>query len=197
MQFLIRLLKRYWFVPILVGVLILTIVLRYMTPKRVEKPVQTNTFNGVTPGFSTKEEVFQTLGQPLDTKRTEFGEKLEYDSGYPAFPTEFSFQQNTLVLVKERIPPEKSLQYASFLQSLGREEAIAYSADWGQFFPFYIYASKGIAIAKHSDGNILEIWRFPATTINEFFASWGQGLNQQPEGPEPADVEETPSSQAQ
>lgn len=183
-------LQKYWYIPLLLLLLLVTIFLRFLTPEGVtNKPSeQLNTLHSITPGVSSYQDVVKQFGQPIRESQIENGgKKMDYVSAFPAFPTEVALQNDTVSLTIER-PGQGSLSVDDVLITQSAAEKVLYTKELGDVFPLYVYASQGIAIAKNLDGTIFEIWRFSPMTISEFLLTIGKDLLSEKSGPEELDI---------
>lgn len=165
--------KRYWFVVMLAFIATILGIVKILFLQ--DEPAKTPTtsqesWNGITPGKSTKQDVLSTLGEPLS--QTPDGSTLFY-----AIPN--SEQYHEVFLEGQKIDLVKNKEIAGNLsdykKKYGETEGEYFGPHKGVGYKVYVYASKGVALTAHqSDGGILEIWYFSPMTVQQFFAKWSQ-----------------------
>lgn len=177
----------------LVLFLFLVIILAFLfLPKNTDVPQNnTQSYNSILPGQTTKEEVLNKLGTPVEQKTIGQSELLTFDSEKTERDDEYYFQNGTAGLIKEIIPPEDTRKADELRQIHGNANLVLYGEDAVAGFYLFVYPSRGIAyIGNPNFGNLLEIWYFTPTTEAEFITNWAQGYSKtQPEPHQNGDVD--------
>jgi len=141
-----------------------------------------NNWQGITPGYSSINDVQTKLGNPVNSQQTSDGVELSYDSGYPALPHQVVTDNQGLVhFVKEHLMYDKTHTISQ------------YTADWGQpdlelwevSNKAYVFLSKGmVVIASPTSGVVYQKWYFAPTLEEDFLSSLGTSLSVDELGPE-------------
>ena len=128
--------------------------------------------DSIFPGFSTKEDVESMLGQPLNI--TEENEKLiySYSSEVPTRNHSVYISQDKVEIIKEQITSQNRKNLSEFTQKYGSFDAKVFGYH-GSFAPGHFWAKEGILVfAGQFDGNVVEIWYFKPTTLNNLLISY-------------------------
>lgn len=121
------------------------------------------------PGFSTKEELIDSLGKPLDTKVENGNEVLEYNSNNPNLNNRFIFRDSKLSFVKEVITLKDNIKISNIKAKYGVPQYALFGPGATIGFYLYIYPDRGLAYVGHSKSDLIkEIWYFPATDFESF-----------------------------
>lgn len=179
--------RKYWYVSLFVFAFVLLViaqVLRLLTPP---PPLQTNSWNGITPGRSTLSQLDQQFGLPIQTQQSQLGTVLSYQSEFPTLPHQVVVdQENTVQFIKEYIPYSPDLKIDQYIQQFGQPDLELIEPEAGEAARAYVFLSQGLVIVAHvTDGTIEQRWYFTPTTESAFLQSWGQELTDQEAGPEP------------
>jgi len=141
-------------------------------------PATGASYQNLTPGVSTKEDVFQSLGSSLNEREEKGTRILEYSSNNPNFNNEFSVKNEKLSFVKEIVTLEDNKLIPDIVSEYGDYENILYGPGSGVGFYLYVYSTKGIAYVGHKDsGLIKEIWYFPPTDFESFKSGYATGYS--------------------
>lgn len=180
-------LQRNWFIILLAFIATIIVLAKIFLTKPQEEvvgppPPSAPSWNEVTPGTTTSEEVKQKLGEP-ETAVPE-GDYLKFlyprQGGGPKH--EVILEGTTVALIKDRVLDGN---ISAFRQKYGLPE----NEFWGEHktvgFKTYVWPKNGIAVvAGAEEGIIYEVWYFQPMTMDQFLASWGKGLSVEfvPEG---------------
>lgn len=171
--------KKYWFVILLAFVATILIVIKLVftnAPQQPTAPTQGQaTWKGITPGKSTVDAVYKSLGEPKSTSSD--GSQLFYlrEGGGP--PHIVVLQGNTVGFVKEEAIAGN---LTDIKKKYGEPEGEYFGPNKSVGFKMYIYSKYGFAVNAHSEnGRILEIWYFAPTSLSQFLATWGKDLSTQ------------------
>ena len=79
-------------------------VIRLLTPPTQPPVGAVNTWQGITPGYSTLDDVYQKLGTPIKTEETAQGTRASYKSVFPAQPNAVvADKQQKVQFIKEYV----------------------------------------------------------------------------------------------
>jgi hypothetical protein len=130
---------------------------------------QAPVYNDLKLGLSTKDEVINKLGEPLNTQLKVNQELLEYESNNPNFNNEVYLQDNKIYFIKEFVTLEDDKKIPSIKNVYGNPDKVLYGPGSGVGFYLYVYPEDGIAYVGHDkSGILLEIWYFTPVTYEEF-----------------------------
>ncbi len=179
--------KEYWYVFFLIGafgLLLIAQIFRALTPP-APAPLKDNSWNELTPGYSSYQDVQTKLGQPLASNKTARGTELSYQSQFPSIPTQVVINdENKVTFIKERLPydPEHTLQ--AYIDKLGTPDLELYIEE-SEAIKAHVFLAEGLVIVAHiSDKSVEQKWYFEPTDKDTFLASWGQALSENQPGPE-------------
>lgn len=158
-------------------ILVIIVVTSFLLSRRGEKEVETppldttgESYKGVTPGESTKEDVIEKLGDPLSITNEDL---FIYKSNNPNIPNQVYFEKNSVGLVKEIIAPEDKRSTEEITSKLGEAKYVLYGEDAGVGVYLYVYPEKGLAYLGHyQQTELFEIWYFQPTSFNNFKTKW-------------------------
>lgn len=179
--------KEYWYVALGIFVFVALIVaqiLRMLTPREV--PIQENTWEGITPGYTSLEQLMEKLGEPIGSENTNLGTAVYYQSEFPAYPdTIVVDNSNTVQFIKEHIPYDENHLLSQYIEQFGQPDLELIDEQTGPSATAYVFLSKGIVIVAHANAHTVEQkWYFDPTTRENFLRSWGQNLTDEAPGPE-------------
>lgn len=182
--------KEYWYVALGILFFLMLVIaqlFRVLTPKII--PIQQNSWQGLTPGYSRLEDVVGNLGQPLSTEDIREGTALYYQSDFPVFPDEVIVNTtNTVQFIKEFVPYNADHTLQQYTQEFGQPDLELYDQDTGYASKAYVFLQQGLVIIAHISGQTVEQkWYFVPTTQQEFLQSWGKNLTDQGNPPEEFD----------
>lgn len=180
--------REYWYVTFLVVafiVLTVSFIIRSLLPP-APTPEQSNSWNTITPGFSTLQQAAAQLGQPLESKQTNRGIETTFSSYNSFLPHQVVSDQGGIVrFAKEfiRSSPEHTLdQYTNEygladLQLIDHESSDALTA--------HVFLEEGLVVLAHNaDQTVEQKWYFEPTDETTFMRSWGVNLETEGHGPE-------------
>ncbi len=178
MNKLLLLLKRRWYILVLVGVLILTIVFRFFTPESSLPPTtEFNTWNAIEPGRSDSEAVIAAMGVPLQISQVGSAQKYDYPSVFARHPNVVVLENDRAQVIERFISASESGTFTTLKEKLGKPEAVRYSEEWGITYSMDVYPSKGTAIIGN-DTAVFSIWYFPPMTQAQFDTTIGKNLTE-------------------
>lgn len=150
----------------------------YLSVKEPAKQVYENTWNGITPGVSSLNDL-NRFGEPVSTEQRDGSTVFRYKSDVEALKHEVYSQGDKVGLVKEQVWGKENLEDYKTRYGLPEGE---YFGDYSESnYKFYAYPSKGLAVIAHiEDGFVLEKWYFPPMALQEFLTSWGKDLTTEP-----------------
>lgn len=173
------------FLIVAAAIFVVGYVLRILTPQ-APVPIQDNSWNGLTPGYSTLAQVQEKLGQPLTSQQTNLGTELAYTSKFPALPNQVVVgSENKVSFVKEHIVYDETHTLATYTEKLGEPDLVLYGEELADSVKAYVFLDEGLVIVAHIANNAVEQkWYFAPTTQETFLATWGQTLTTEEHGPE-------------
>lgn len=163
-----------------VFVLIVLGIIGYLILKTSSEQTQINipSYGSTTPGISTKEQVIEKLGNPIETKTQGTNELLTFKSDKTERPDEYYFQNGLNKLVKEIVPYNDPRKIEELRTKYGNANLVLYGEGSIGGFYLFAYTDKGVAyIGNPTSGNLLEIWYFTPVSESEFINSWAQGYS--------------------
>lgn len=179
----------HWFVILLILSFILTavsLVVSSLLPKTV--PIGENTWNNVTPGYSSYAQLVESLGPPLETTETQDGFSLKYQSDFLAIPNRVvTDKEGTVQFIKEFLlyDPEHLLE--QYLEQYGEPDLVLTDPESGGALQAHVFLKQGVVILAHiQDGSVEQKWYFAPTDAQTFLSSWGENLSDEGLSPEPA-----------
>ncbi|EKE13433.1 MAG: hypothetical protein ACD_13C00018G0010 [uncultured bacterium] len=151
------------------------------TNRKTKIPETGASYNNLTPGISTEDDVIGQMGTAVKENRSDTITTLEYESNNPNFNNQFSMDSGILTLVKQIVSSKDDVTISSINEKYGNYKNVLYKSSSYSGFNLYIYPDKGLAYIGHQgSGIILEIWYFKPTTFNEFKTSFGQAFSENP-----------------
>jgi hypothetical protein len=136
----------------------------------------TASWNGLTPGVSSQEDVTNKLGKP----KVVDGNTFSFNSQNPNNDNQVVFEKGTANFFKEYVVPSEKRTSDEITSKYGVAQNILYGPDSVNGFYLFVYPSNGIAyIGSPNTKDVLEIWYFKPTTIDDFINQWGSGYSQQ------------------
>lgn len=177
----------------LLSILLLVLILGYLFFFKSNMNQQSTipTYRSITPGTSTKEQVIEKLGKPLEDKQIGNNEILTFDSGKTVRPDEYYFQNGVNSLVKEIIPFDDERKIESIRTKYGNANLVLYGEGSVGGFYLFVYLDRGVAyIGNPVSGSLLELWYFTPLSEQEFIKNWAQGYSKtQPSPHEDSNLE--------
>ena len=145
------------------------------TPTPTPQNLNQATYNSITPGVSTKDDVTGKLGKPINTDPN----LLEFKSLNPNINNQVNIDQGKVSLIKEIITLSDARRTTDITKTYGLAQKILYGPDAGAGFYLFVYPENGIAYIGHPEaGLLLEIWYFPPTNLSNFKASYADNYSE-------------------
>ena len=189
LQKLLAFIKKNKLVLLIILAVVLYVITKFIPEEKVENKQETQIpqaviWNSITLGQSTSENVIEKLGQPLKTTEQETNKVLNYKSKNPNIDNQVFVDnnENKVVLIKEAIASNEERNAKEVIDKFGVSSNIFFES--GDFYSapsyyFYVYPSEGIAYIGHvTTGDLLEVWYFKPTTLEEFKNIWIPGFQQ-------------------
>jgi hypothetical protein len=133
------------------------------------------TYDSITPGVSTIDDVTSKLGKPINTDPN----SLEFKSLSPNRNNQVNINQGVVSLVKEIITLKDTRRTTDITKTYGLAQKTLYGPDAGAGFYLFVYPENGIAYIGHPEaGLLLEIWYFPPTNLSNFKASYADNYSE-------------------
>jgi len=190
MKLLISFIKRRWYILILIGVLVLTLVFRYLTPTTsLPSTTEFNTWNRIEPGRSDVETIIAAMGAPLQISQVGDAQKYEYSSVFARHPNVVVVENNRAQVIERFISASESGTFVELKNTLGKPTALRYSEEWGTTYQMETYPTQGIAIIGNETA-VFSIWYFKPMSQEEFDTTIGSKLMQTPTTAHPFGLEE-------
>lgn len=146
---------------------------KHAVPTTTPAPGQTLTYQGLTPGVATKEDVVSALGSPINTEADNGFEVLDFESDVADRPHQAYIDNEKLVLFKETIKWSKNIYDVQ--KVLGTPKYSLYTSDVPGSFEIYIYPNNGVAYIGHpKTTTITDIWYFVPMSFDDFKNTWGK-----------------------
>jgi len=161
-------------VVIFAVLLLLVLGVSYLLISRQNKtpPVTTLTgaeYKGLTPGKSSREELLNSLGNPVKETQDGNTRTLEYLSRNPNYNNQFLTTGNTLSFIKTYITPDDNLSITDIEKKYGENQQVLYGSGSISGFDLYVYPDKGVAyIGNKQTDDVLEVWYFSPTDFENF-----------------------------
>ncbi len=176
----------HWFVILLILSFIITlvsIIVRSMLPENV--PINDNTWNNITPGFSSYSQLVEKMGPPLESVETEDGFELKYQSDFLAIPNEVvTDKEGKVQFIKEYLIYDETHLLKQYTDKYGQPDLILNDPQSGPAVEANVFLQAGLVIMAHvNDGSVEQKWYFSPTNRQVFLNSWGEQLSD--EGPQP------------
>lgn len=173
--------KRNWLLILLAFMATIVVLAKIFLTKPQETvqtptPPPTPSWNEITPGNTTTEQVRQRLGDPKTVVPEGDYLKFLYPSQSDGPEHEIFLEGTTVALVKDRILGNGNI--ASFRQKYGLSEKEFWGEHKSVGFKTYVWAMRGVVVVAHTDsGLIYESWYFKPQTMEQFLATWGKDLS--------------------
>lgn len=182
-----NLLKQYWFAIFLLTafvLLTLSTIFKMITPQPTI--VQENSWNEITPGHSTAQDLVEYLGEPISSSESKYGTILEYKSLFPSAPNQVVVDQTgTVTFIKEFLDYDENHTLSKYADIYGDPDLILNDLEGRMSLKTYVFLDEGLVIKAHElDNTVQEKWYFEPTDQNSFLNSWGENLSNQNWGPE-------------
>lgn len=141
-------------------------------------PINVAEYKDLTPGVSTKDEVFSKMGTALNVKIEDTKETYEYLSSNPNFNTEVVIFNDKLSYIKVVYTIKDNVKYEDFINKYGNPEKVLYGPDYYVGYLLNAYPTKGIAFLYHNKSyNVREAWYFEPTNLDVFINDFALGYS--------------------
>jgi len=174
--------SRLFFVIIFVSLLV---VVYLLLPERKE-PVETVptkqgvSWQSLTPGVSGKNQVIEKLGNPIEETKEEDQSILDFRSSSSTRNHQAVFENETANFLREIVTLKDEKTTEDLKEMYGETENVLYGPDAYNGYYLFVYPEKGVAyLGSPGTGNLLEIWYFPPTNMEDFTSVWAQGYSTQ------------------
>lgn len=163
-------------------ILIISFVVIFVLPKQTNNPLPgatpTDPWSTFLPGQTTKEQVVQQLGNPV-TQTSQNNQTIdEFKSNSPTRNHQVVFTNDTSQFFKQIIASGDTTKMNDLVNKYGTTSTILYGPDQSAGFYLYVYLSKGVAyLANASTGDVLEIWYFPSSNLQDFISKWASNYS--------------------
>lgn len=179
----------HWFVIFIVLAFLLTIlslIIRSLLPKTV--PIKENTWNGITPGYSSYTQLLEKLGPPLETSETATGFELKYQSDFLALPNQVvTSKEGTVQFVHEYLKYDPEHVLKTYIEQYGKPDLVLNDPRSGVALQANVFLKYGVVVIAHvKDGSVEQKWYFSPTDQQTFLESWGENLTEAGSMPEQA-----------
>jgi|SRR3989344_6293838 len=156
-----------------------TIFNKPKTPPKTIQDIKRASYQNLTPGSSTKEQVTEILGNPL--KEEADGTILKFTSSAPGKPHEVVIKENNILLIKETITINDDKKVNDIKKEFGEPKKILFGPGYTSEFYLSVYPENGIAyIGQDASGVLLEVWYFTPTNINDFIINYAPNYTRTP-----------------
>lgn len=142
-------------------------------------------WNSITPGKTSLEELKKKLGTPFSEKDHGDTTFLEYASDFPVYPNEVMVQKNTVSFIKEWVPASANKSLGDYIKIYGEPEFTTIVKETYESHTLHVFASKGVAVNAHNQTKqVFHVWYFPPTTQEKFLSIFSEQLETQQGGRE-------------
>lgn len=168
-------------IKVVVVLLLIVLFAFFVLLQRKKEPESSDafehaSFSDLRPGESTKENVFDKLGEPLATSSLGSFEVLDYQSSNPNFNREITIENDKVVFIKDIVTEKDNLKIADIENKFGKYKNSLFGPSSVNGFHLYIYPANGIAYIGHQvSGILLEVWYFEPTSLSVFKEKWASG----------------------
>ncbi|NCN03858.1 MAG: hypothetical protein GW942_02170 [Candidatus Pacebacteria bacterium] len=172
--------KENWFVLFLIISFLITAISLFINNLILQQiPIQENTWNGITPGYSKQEQLIKMMGEPLDIIETENGSEIKYKSDFPAVPNKVETnKEGTVQFIKEYLLYDETHLLSQYISEYGEPNISLIDNESGDAFKAHVFLDEGLVIVAHNvDGSVEQKWYFEPTTAEIFLSSWGNNLS--------------------
>ena len=159
---------------ILLGLLSITgfsvAIFSFLTKGIQKTPPGTAWQNNIFAGTTTKKELEDKLGPPVNVTQKDNNTIYTYSSASQFRPHEVDLTRNTVSIIKEQVVGDEKGKLADYIQKYGQPEAILIGQH-GYAAPGHFWGKDGIMVfANDFDGTIIEIWYFEPSQLVSFLA---------------------------
>lgn len=175
------------FLGILAVLFVIAAIVQQYVPIE-EPPVQQNTWEGLTPGYTITPKLSAELGEPVAVKNLPAEkQQVSYKSEhFKAYTNDVIVNKDGVVEyieVHQAYDPEHT--FADYISLYGEPDLELYATEISTSSKAYIYLEEGVVVIAHDTSNIVErIWYFEPTDRETFMLTWGRELSTQSSHPE-------------
>jgi len=179
--------KENW-LPIFISlsfiIVIISLIIRNILPEEI--PIQENTWNGITPGYSKYEQLVEKMGVPIDSVETKDGFEIKYQSEFLAIPNKVETdKEGTVQFIKEFVKYDSTHNLSQYIKEFGKPDLVLSDRESGISLRANVFLTQGLVIMAHvKDGSVEQKWYFTPIDQKEFLSSWGKALSLEAHGPE-------------
>ena len=144
-----------------------------LSRNKQELPKAGATYKSLSPGISTKNEVNERLGNPISENPQGQLIITDYASNSETRPNQVVYDNQVVQFIKEIISYKDSKTVDDIKKEYGEAEIVLYGHGSVSNYNLYAYPNKGVAyIGNDYTSDLLEVWYFQPTTIEEFRSTW-------------------------
>jgi len=152
------------------------------SPTPTFTPERQATWDSLIPGKSSKNNVVEKLGAPVEESDSEGVTKVLYRSKSPTRNHEAHYINNVLTLLKRVVTLKEETKPSTIEREYGIAPTTLYGPDSNSGINLYAYPEYGIAyLGNPVDNTVMEVWYFPATTEDDFIQSYAKGYFKTPQ----------------
>jgi len=183
--------REYWYVLLFIIafiILLITYILRSLTP---QIPIQENSYQGITPGYSKIGDFKTKFGQAREVIETNRGTQYNFAPEFESVQNNevVTDQAGTIQFIKELVPFNREHNLQVYTQVWGDYDLHLHKQSFAPAVWAYVFLNKGVVIFAHIDGDVVEEkWYFTPTSEANFLKSWGENLTDTGSGPEQLDI---------
>lgn len=130
-------------------------------------------WRGIIPGKTTKEEVISILGQPEEAREYMGLEYYTYPTERPAFRNGIGFKQGIVQLMFVNVLVEDAPLISAASKKYGKPDEVTYSY-FGRLARAYIFARHGVTLIAYEDGLVIAEMYYVPMAIEEFMNQYGK-----------------------
>lgn len=172
--------KNYWVLIFVLLAIALSIFNRLFVTKKPQATSSTPVskavanYKSIVPGSTTQDKVNELLGFPVKTEGENGNLVAEYRSSNEYRNNVVMYKNGVASLIKEMVITSNDKDTSSITEQYGTAQYTLYDSDPTSVFNLHVYPSNGIAYLGADDGNLLEVWYFKPTTIEDFIKTWAE-----------------------
>jgi hypothetical protein len=149
-------------------------------PTSTPKPLASHgpSWNSITPGISSKENIKNQLGEPIKESKGDFETLLTYQSSSATRSHKIYLENQKTIMTKEIVTKTDNKKVGNITEEYGEPPRVLYGSESINGYNLYIYPEEGIAfIGNTKSGTLLEIWYFIPSTFSNFKSKWAVGYS--------------------
>jgi len=173
--------KRYWYFAVLGFLVVVLGVSKILFKTTAPIIIPENSWQGITPGTTTTEDLKKQLGEPLKTTQINGKNVYLYPSDTENWENEVTVTDEQKVETIKRYFPSKEENYTSFINQYGPYDYEFFGPSYQAGFSVFVFLNKGVVVVANKESDlVLEVWYFQPTTLEEFLSLLGKDLSQTP-----------------